>query len=264
MTTSVLLERTDDLLQKLYQCMPDPDPTFLFDSTELQGCRQQSPIWLHAKSSAAVLDQMQNTPERWAGLILESQVPSAVLLAHLRHMLFVHFDGGRRGALRYWNPTTASYLFSADIGAASTRCLGPISHLCWHGGQWSRLAEDDLRWHYVTNPDACTGERSAEPRTVHLDALQEEALRRQQKEHFVYRWWSKQDDISFAEAARFLDEGMSQGFVDATALEEYLSIRALRPGAQAPGISTQGSNEDRLQLLRRSLPPNDQDKESWT
>lgn len=264
MTLSILLEHTNGLMQRLYQCSSDLNPTRLFDATELHDYAQQSPIWLEGAASAAILDRMQGAPEEWAGLIIESQTSSEILLAHLRHILFVHFDTTRRAVLRYSSPTTASYFFTVNDATTLSTWMGPIARLSWFGGTWADSAQDTLRWFNVDNPAAPAWKQPAEQRTLHLSALQEAALQRQQTEHFVHQWWCKQGAVSFADATGFLHEGISNGFIEAQDLEQYLSLRAHYPVTQPPHIPREGSNEDRLRQLQQNLTHNDQGKESLT
>ncbi|WDG81645.1 DUF4123 domain-containing protein [Pseudomonas chlororaphis] len=264
MTTSILLERTDDLLARLYQRAPDPNPTFLFDGTELADYTEQSPIWLEATSNASLLELMREEPEHWPGLIIESQAPTQTLLSHLRHILFIRFDQERRGVLRYSSPTTASYFFTVDDPQATATWMGPLSRLTWHGGTWKDLADGNQRWFNAGNPQARQWTCPAEQRSLHLDALHEQALQRQQKDHFIYQWWRKQNAISFSDASRYLDDGMGDGFLDAQTLNDYLSLRAQYPTTTAPAIPLEGDSEERLVLLRQHLEHDHQDKESLT
>lgn len=263
-TTSILLERTDDLLAKLYQRLPDPNPTFLFDATELADYTEQSPVWLEATGNASLLALMHEEPEHWPGLIIESQASHQTLLAHLRHILFIRFDQERRGVLRYSSPTTASYFFTVDSPQATAAWMGPLSRLTWYGGTWKDLAEGNQRWFNADNPQAQQWQCPAEQKSLHLDALHEQALRRQQKDHFIYQWWQRQHEASFTEASRYLDEGMGDGFLDAQTLNDYLSLRAQYPTTAAVAIPLDGDSEERLALLRQHLERDHQDKESLT
>jgi hypothetical protein len=264
MTISVLLERTDDLLKRLYQRVPDPDPKPLFDSTELQAYSKQSPIWLPPSSSAIILDSMHQTPSAWPGLIIESQATEEVLLEHLRHILFVHFDTERRGVLRYSSPTTASYFFTIDDESTSSIWMGPISSLSWFGGTWFDLALNQLRWFKTQAASAQHWKKPDEQKTYHLSSLHEQTLQQQQKEHFLYLWWQRQSDLSLTDASNFLDEGMQYGFVEADELNEYLSLRASYPRDKPPIISLDGSAEERLERLRQHLTSHFKDKELRT
>ena len=226
MTVSLLLERTDDLLEKLYRALPAPNPTLLFETTELQRYREQSPIWLNGAASAEVVELMRGAPRQWPGLIIESQAPDETLLSHLRHILFVYFDKDRRGVLRYTSPTTASYFFTVDDPGLRSTWLGPIARIAWHGGTWQEVAQGNLQWFTLDNSAAIAWQAPPEQRTLTLNAVQAGALQRQQKEQFIYQWWSKQAEVSFATAEHFVNEGISKGLVEATVLTQYLALRA--------------------------------------
>lgn len=264
MTVSVLLERTDNLLEKLYQHLPDPNPTLLFESTELQAYSEQSPIWLEPPASTTVIDLMREKPSAWPGLIIESQAKNKHLLGHLRRILFVLFDTERRGVLRYSNPTTASYFFTVEDETTSRTWMGPISRLSWYGGTWFDLAEGNLRWFNAQRAQAGDWKESNEPKTLHLDLLHEQALQQQQKEHFVYQWWQRQSGVSLDDAGRFLDEGMKDGFVEAHELNEYLSLRAQHPFVEPAKTPAASCSEERLELLRHFFKSSSKDKESLT
>ncbi|WP_024647462.1 DUF4123 domain-containing protein [Pseudomonas syringae] len=182
MSIYLLLERTDTLLEQLYQTLPNPAPTLLFDKTELAAYREKSPILLDASGQNSLLDIVRETPEGWPGLIVESASSAEVVLAHLRHILVVRFEGIRRGVLRYSHPVTASYFFTADTPQSSAHWLGPISRLCWHGGTWADLSQGNQRWISIDNQHAS---RWAPPLTrmaLALSPRQEQALRRQNKD----------------------------------------------------------------------------------
>lgn len=264
MSISVLLERTDDLLEKLYQRVPDPNPTLLFESTELKAYTEQSPIWLESASSAFIIEQMRETPSAWPGLIIESKASNENLLAHLRHILFIRFDTERKGVLRYSNPRTASYFFTVGDEMTSGIWMGPINRMNWYGGTWFDLANNSLRWFSVENENTRDWKKNEELNSLHLDVLHEQALQRQQKEHFVYLWWHKQSDASLDDAAQFLDEGIADGFLEPQELNEYLSLRASYPSIKAPMVPMCGGGEERLELLRQYLSSNFEDKESLT
>jgi hypothetical protein len=264
MSISVLLERTDDLLEKLYQQLPDPSPTLLFDSTELQAYSEQSPIWLPPTSSSIILELMRQEPTEWPGLIIESHATEEVLLEHLRHILFVHFDTERRGVLRYSNPTTASYFFTIDNEITSCLWMGPISGLSWFGGTWFDLGHNQLRWFNSQAPNAQHWTKPDDQKTFHLSSMHEQALQRQQKEHFLYLWWQRQSELSLTDASRFLDEGMQYGFVEPDELNNYLTLRASYSDKKLPAISADGSAEERLERLRQKLTSHLKDKELRT
>ncbi|WP_440807256.1 DUF4123 domain-containing protein [Pseudomonas syringae] len=180
MSVYVLLERTDRLLEHLYKLLPDPAPTTLFDKTELVPYREQSPLWLEATSP--LLEAIHDAPEAWPGLIIEGDAPADVVLAHLRHILFIRFEGQRRGVLRYSHPVTASYFFTAEPPQTSAQWFGPISRLGWYGGTWEDLAQGKQRWFDVRNPHAPDWQPPQPQVTFGLNQQQEDALRRQNKE----------------------------------------------------------------------------------
>lgn len=260
MTTSVLLERTSDLLEKIYRQLPDPDPTLLFDATELKACAEQSPIWLSSSSAAKISQLMHEDPMAWPGLIIETQVPDEKLLTHLRSILFVNFDTMRRGVLRYSNPTTASYLFTVADPINFITWMGPISTLSWYGGTWIDRAKGNLRWFNIKNLEAQQWRKPAAP--LHLGLLREQALQQQQKDQFIYQWWQKRRDVSLTDVTRFLEDGMKEGFVDAQELGEYLSLRASHTTPQTPATPMMADSEERLATARQHLVFGPEGKES--
>ncbi|WP_347903513.1 DUF4123 domain-containing protein [Pseudomonas purpurea] len=264
MTISVLLERTDDLLEKIYRHLEDPNLSLLFDTTELALYADQSPLWLETPTHSAFLEAIRNEPVNWPGLIIESEADAQTLLTHLRHILLVRFGQGRKGVLRYSHPTTASYLFPVDDVQAGPTWMGPISCLTWYGGTWSDLALGGQRWISIDNPKALQWKAVENMTPVHLSAPYEQALQRQQKEHFLYQWWEKHDTTPYPQAEKYLQDGMSSGFAQAAELNEYLSLRAHHPSQDAPHVPPHGTSEDRLEQMRLHLERNQQDKESLT
>lgn len=92
MNIYLLLERTDSLLEQLYRRLPDPAPTLLFDKTELAAYRDKSPVLLDASVQHPLLNIVIEHPDARPGLIISAS-PVEVVLAHLRHILFVRFEG---------------------------------------------------------------------------------------------------------------------------------------------------------------------------
>ncbi|RMT80027.1 hypothetical protein ALP40_01000 [Pseudomonas viridiflava] len=254
MTASFLLERTDTVLEKLYQLLPDPSPSVLFDTTELEPYREKSPLWLAASASGSLLQAVHNTPEDWPGLIIESPAPPPILLAHLRHLLIVRFDDARRGVLRYWSPLTASYFFTAHAAEDNAPWLGPITRLSWYGGTWTDLAHNTQRWNSLDNPHASQWTPAIQLATSRLSDTQEDAFRRQERERFAYDWWKRQTGCAFIDALTYLDEGMAHGFAtDPALMSRYLSLRTQHPAQEAPPRQHTGTGEERLNTLQHLL-----------
>ncbi|MBP0942410.1 DUF4123 domain-containing protein [Pseudomonas sp. 20GA0148] len=263
MRISLLLERTDDLLEKLYHLLPDPKPHMLFDRTELAPCRDKSPLWLAATDDDNVLRAVHDDPEKWPGLIIESPFHNDILLAHLRHLSIVNFEGIRRGVLRYSNPVTASYFFTTGTTEENAPWFGPISRLSWYGGTWPDLAQGNQRWMSLDNPHASRWTPATQPATPRLSDAHEHAFRHQERERFAYDWWKKQSGVAFAKALDYLDEGMAHGFAtDPTLMNRYLSLRAQHPDQEAPPRQYGGTGEARLNTLRDLLQQSARHKES--
>ena len=262
MKTCLLLERTDHLLEKLYQLLPDPKPRMLFDKTELAPYRDKSPLWVAVTDDDRLLQTVHNAPESWPGLIIESPFHHDILLAHLRHLLIVNFDEIRRGVLRYSNPVTASYFFTTGTAEEKAPWLGPISRLSWYGGTWPDLAQGNQRWMSLDNPQVSCWTPPAQPTTPRLSDAQEDAFRRQERERFAYDWWKKQTGTDFPRALDYLDEGIAHGFAtDPTLMNRYLSLRAQTPGQESPPRQYGGTGEERLNTLRGLLQRSAQHKE---
>jgi len=254
MSTSLLLERTGSLLESLYKLLPDPRPKSLFDNTELAAHREQGPLWLDASDNAILLDAVNKQPERWPGLVIESPAPDDTLLAHLRHLLIVNFDGARRGVLRYSNPVTASYFFTSDSDHPNASWLGPISRLSWYGGTWADIAQNNQRWLHLDNPHAAQWTPPAPPNPPRLSPAHEQALGRQEQERFAFEWWKRQTGTSFPQALDYLDEGMVHGFAEAPSLmNRYLTLRAQHPVSQPPTFRLNSHGEQRLHALQKLL-----------
>lgn len=256
-----LFEHSDELLQKLYQLAENPEPQLLFTSTDLEPYADQSPILVSADVNPSILAAVNAAPEEWPGLLLDSNGSQDMLLKHLRHILFIGFDGQRKGVLRYSNPRTASYFFPACTQEDLLPWLGPIKALAWYGATWRQSATKEVRWHRVENPSAAQWTPVMEPAPLHLSDEQSQALSGQQTERFLYLWWEKQSVLSFQQAWVFLKEGMASDFVSAESLSTYLDLRSAYPYASQPTALPQGADEYRLQYLKTSMERSSTDKE---
>jgi len=188
MNTWLLLEYSEELHPRLYQQVRQPGPIRLFDSTELALYREQSPLLIEAPRSSSLFAAVRSTPEHWPGLIIDSAIPAEHLLAHLRHRLFIRFGAdNRKGLLRYWSPSTASYFFPACTPETLGLWLGPISHLGWYGATWPEIAQVHARWHDLPNHRNATWQPEANTPSFVLTAELEQALKRQRLEYQAFR-----------------------------------------------------------------------------
>ena len=184
MNTWLLLEHTEALRPQLYRQVRQPTPIRLFDSTEVAPYREQSPLLIEAPRSSALFAAVRSTPEHWPGLIIDSAAPSEHLLEHLRHRLFIRFGAdNRKGLLRYWSPSTASYFFPACTAETLGPWLGPISHLSWYGATWPEIAKAHRHWHDQPNHRAATWRPQSGAPSFALTAELEQALKRQRLEY---------------------------------------------------------------------------------
>lgn len=258
----LLLERTEHLLSELYRQGGAPDPIRLFDGTELASCEEESPLLINAQANPSLLAAMQNQPFDWPGLQLENTGSLDDLLAHLRQILFIRFDEQRRGVLRYSRPRTASYFFPACSDETLPVWLGPIHSLSWYGGTWRDSADGHDAWQRLVNHQASVWCPNTTTHELHLDAHQEEALKRQQGEHFLYQWWARQRGIRFETAWNYLTDGMQSGFASAELLSVYLDLRNANPHVTPPAELPAGSDKERLHALAQHMATSPTDKES--
>jgi hypothetical protein len=258
----LLLERTEHLLPELYRLTEDPDPIRLFDGTELAAYEEESPLLFNALTNPSLVRALENESHAWPGLRLETTETTANLLSHLRHILFIRFDQERRGVLRYSRPRTASYFFPACDAEALSLWLGPIQRLSWYGGTWHESADGREVWHHLENRQAKLWHAGTTAHELHLNAAQEQALQRQQGEHFLYQWWERQSGVRFETAWGYLTAGMQAGFVSAESLSTYLDLRHANPHATAPHALPPETDQERLATLARHLAMSTTDKES--
>lgn len=258
----LLLERTEHLLPELYRLAEDPDPVRLFDGSELAECEEESPLLINARTNPSVLAAAQSQPKVWPGLLLETAGPTEELLTHLRQILFVRFDQERRGVLRYSRQRTASYFFPACDHKTRPTWLGPIQRLSWYGGTWHDCADGCEAWHHIENQQATMWHAGTIAYELRLSAKQEQALQRQQGEHFLYQWWAQQGGICFETALNYLAAGMQAGFATAESLSTYLDLRHASPHATPPHALPGGTDQERLDALAQHLATSTTDKES--
>ncbi|WP_339490408.1 DUF4123 domain-containing protein [Pseudomonas sp. EL_65y_Pfl2_R95] len=258
----LLLEYTDDLPERLYRLGENPNPYRLFDETELELYAEQSPLLISTHENPSVAADFLAQPNDWMGLKLESSQPLQVVLQHLRHILFVSFEGERKGVLRYTNPRTASYFYPSLDSSELVTWLGPICSLSWFGATWRESAESQACWFSQENLRAEQWQAEAKPAPLALGKGQTAALQSQQTEKFLFHWWQKQSRLSFDQAFAYLQEGMNSGFLSADSLNTYLDIRTTYRGIATPDMLPPGSDETRLSHLETSLKGNATDKES--
>lgn len=250
MMTFVLLDHSHDLFHRLGATGGEAVPRMLFQQTELALYADQSPVLVAA--GQPLLSAIQNAPECWPGLLIQSVADERVLLDHLRGILLVRFDGGqRKGVLRYWSPRTASYFFPAE-SKQRLRWFGPIHKISWHGGTWREKAESIETWKSLENPLAEHWLPPAERSPMCLDEGQEAALLRQQQEHFVYQWPGS-SRMPFGEAWQYFCDGASSGFDDSEQLLRYLELREAFRGQRVPANLPGESADQRLAYLEESL-----------
>jgi len=257
----LLLEYRDDLTERLYQLAHNPDPYRLFDATELAPYAEQSPLLINTAENPLLADSFTARPEEWAGLQIDSAQPFHAVLHHLRHILFVGFDGERKGVLRYSSPRTASYFFPALEDDELLSWLGPISRLSWYGATWRDSAAQQARWFSRENPHAQQWRALTERSYPHLSKSQTKALQRQQTEKFLFHWWQQQSRLSFDEAFTYVEAAMQRGFVSAPSLSAYLDICSIYRGDTQAITLPDGSDDIRLEYLKTHLERSATDKE---
>lgn len=245
----MLLECDKQTLQRIYRLESEPEPYELFANTELAAHVEQGPWLMRLSPASEWLAAYSSAPQQWSGLLLSSMRPVQELLAHLRKMLVVPFDGQRKGVLRYYDPRVASYLFPAT--AEADAWLGPIEQLIWHGATWAESARGESHWQSLKAEHSGAAVPSLD--TFALDRQQTEAFERQQLERFAYDWQQGQQSISFARAWHYLQQGLAAGFDETESLNAYLDVRARHPARDSHPPIAQGETHVRLQQLQAWL-----------
>jgi len=245
----MLLEWDEALLQRIYQLEADPQPQALFAHTELEPHIEQGPWLIGVAPDSPWLAAYRQAPEQWPGVLLSSRQPVDKLLAHLRQMLVVQFDGERKGVLRYYDPCVASYFFPATEAVAAW--LGPIEQLLWHGTTWAERAEKISHWRSLRHESANPG---VLPRgNLVLDKTQIAALEQQQLEAFAYECWQRHSHTGFSQVFDYLQQGLAAGFDEEQSLGAYLDLRLAHPQhTNHPHIAA-GEVQLRLQQLQAWL-----------
>ncbi|MGK9049733.1 DUF4123 domain-containing protein [Stutzerimonas chloritidismutans] len=245
----MLLELDEPLLQRIYQLEPDPSPEALFADTELDAHIEQGPWLTQVTPDSPLLSAYRQAPEQWPGVLLSSGRPVDELLAHLRAMLVVQFEGERKGILRYYDPQVASYLFAAT--EAVITWLGPIEQLFWHGATWADRSEHISHWRSLRSESTNHG---APPKgKLILDRMQIAALERQQLEAFAYERWQEHSQAEFNQILGYLQQGLASGFDDEKGLGAYLEARLTYPQHLSHPQIASGPVQFRLQQLQSWL-----------
>ncbi|TBU76687.1 hypothetical protein DNK06_15455 [Pseudomonas daroniae] len=257
----LLLEGTEHLLTDVYRMSENPDPSRLYDGTELAAYTDESLLLFSVSANPSLLRAMQDDPETWPGLLITAGCKRDDLLTHLRYILLVRFETERKGVLRYSIPRTASYFFPACAAETHLTWLGPIQSLSWYGGTWQDSANGRAAWQTVENTSAAAWRPTTAIGTLFLDSGQEQALGRQQAESFLYQWWARQRITPFDEARGYLDEGMAAGFFSADALTAYLNLRSAYAHLPPPAELCPGSDTERLHELEQHMILRNSNKE---
>lgn len=245
----MLLELDEGMLPRIYQMEADPDPQPLFADTELSTHLDQGPWLVRITPEGQYLAAYRQEPGQWPGILLASKQPMEALLAHLRRMLIVQFDGQRKGVLRYYDPRVASYLFPAT--EASGAWLGPIEQFVWHGSTWPEQASDTCHWRTLLRQASSPSVMPS--RGLVLDKMQVAALEQQQIEAFAYECWRTQSQADFPQVLEYLQQGLASGFDEEQSLNTYLQLRLAHPRhLQHPQIAA-GQVQWRLQQLQAWL-----------
>lgn len=245
----MLLECDDALLQRIYQLEADPQPQALFAQTELAAHIEQGPWLMRMAPESQWLAAYRQAPEQWPGVLLSSSRSTDEVLAHLRRMLVVQFEGERKGVLRYYDPRVASYLFPATESINSW--LGPIEQFVWYGATWAANAEYAKRWHSLRGESDSQG--SLSDSGMFLDKVQLAALERQQLEAFAYEWQQEHSNIGFAQVWGYLQQGITADFDEEQSLSAYLDLRASHPQHLNHPRVAPGETPLRLQQLQAWL-----------
>jgi len=182
MNTWMLLERTDSVLPDIFRQIDIPDFVRLFDTTELAIYAEFSPLLVKDTDQGALLKAMQQAPSHWPGVVINSEHSVDALLQHLRHILLIRFEQSRKGLLRYWSPSVASYFFPACTPENLNLWLGPISRLSWHA---TLSAQGEARWQQLDNPHANRWAAVASSHPPMLGVEHEQALQ-QHRQHTIF------------------------------------------------------------------------------
>ncbi len=245
----LLLEWDEAMQQRIYQLEADPDPQPLFADTELSAHIDQGPWLVHVAPESQWLSAYRQAPEQWPGILLASKQSVEELVAHLRKILVVQFDGQRKGLLRYYDPQVASYFLPAT--ETTDTWLGPIEQIVWHGSTWGERANNTCSWRTLKR-QACNA-ATAPNGGLTLDKSQISSLERQQIEAFAYERWRTHSQAGFSQVLEYLRQGLASGFEEERSLNGYLELRLAHPRhINHPHIAA-GQAQWRLQQLQAWL-----------
>ncbi|OEC50117.1 DUF4123 domain-containing protein [Pseudomonas sp. ENNP23] len=259
-TTCLLLEFTDELPKRLYQHAEAPAVQRLFGATELAAYAEHSPLLVNVQSCPDVYGAFHQAPEQWPGLQLTTSHTAADLLQHLRRMLFVRFEGQRRGVLRYYSPRTASYFFPA-CAEERMHWLGPIQQLDWYGATWAEEADQVRRLYSLGNPAAAHWQQPPAGQAYILGPEHLQALQHQQAQRFLYHWWQQYPGVDYAHACVWIEEGRQLGFSSADGVTAFLNLRKAQLTRPLPQQLSSEDDSQRLSALERYWAAASNDKE---
>jgi hypothetical protein len=217
----------------------------LFEGTEWHAMREQGPLLINLQTCPRLAEACQRDTQQWRGLLLSSEAPAPVLLAHLRRMLAVSVGLHHRALLSYYNPHTASYFFDACDAEELSRWLGPINHLRWFGGTWADRALGSQGWQRLFNPGLAVSPLAIEET---LSPRQQRKLQTCLLEQYTWHW-SRSTGTDYAHLWTHVQEGLQLGFSERPVLDGWLWLRLQYPGA-LPACLSGRNQQERLDSLR--------------
>lgn len=217
----------------------------LFEGTEWHALREQGPVLINLLTCPMLADACQRDAQHWRGLLMISEAPPSVLLAHLRRMLTVSFDLHHRALLSYYNPQTASYFFDACDAVQLSRWMGPIRQMRWFGGTWADRAAGSQGWQMLLNPGLAVSPLGVEET---LSPRQRERLQTCLLEQHAWHW-SRCTATDYARLWSHLQEGLALGFSERPVLDGWLWLRLQHPDA-VPARASGRTQQERLDSLR--------------
>lgn len=117
----------DDLFRRVYELEAAPEFHLLYQQTQYADLADVGPMLIRAESDSDLYSEFQTHWMRNAGVALESAMPEALVVEHLRSL--VHLRGGGETTLlfRYYDPRVLR-LWLGSLGHAElARFMGPIS-----------------------------------------------------------------------------------------------------------------------------------------
>ncbi|WP_339650721.1 DUF4123 domain-containing protein [Halopseudomonas pelagia] len=123
----------DNLLQRIYELEPAPEPHLLYRQTRYAELADVGPVLVRTEPGSALHAHFHATWAQTAGCELDSSMPEPAIVSHLRSLIHIRTDGDVVLLFRYYDPRIMR-LWLADLSIpVREQVMGPIDNISFSG-----------------------------------------------------------------------------------------------------------------------------------